>query len=192
VANAADFRLMDRKVVDTLNSMQERNRFVRGLTAWVGFRQSAVPFVAGKRHAGTTKYTLRKMLRFALNGITSFSTLPLRLATYLGFVAAISGIPYACWAIYEKLFSNNTVPGWSSLVVAILFLGGVQLICLGVLGEYIGRIYEEVKGRPLYILRDRVGFAGATSRMPRRVRNVGAVHQTDGDGTRQAAMAPIH
>ncbi|MBX3438642.1 MAG: glycosyltransferase family 2 protein [Planctomycetaceae bacterium] len=154
----ADFRLMDRKVVDQLNSLQERSRFMRGLISWVGFRQIAIPYVAEPRFAGVSKYTVRKMLRFATDGLTSFSIFPLRIATYLGLLAALSGLPYALWAVWTRLFTDTAAPGWASLIVSILFLGGVQLICLGVLGEYVGRIYEEVKCRPLYIARDTMGL----------------------------------
>ncbi|HUT89230.1 MAG TPA: glycosyltransferase family 2 protein [Thermoguttaceae bacterium] len=158
VPAAADFRLLDRKVVDVLNGLRERNRFLRGLTAWVGFRQTSLAYVPAKRHAGKTKYSLRKMLSFAGDGITSFSTFPLKMSAYLGFLAAGCGVPYAVWAIYLRLFTDEAVSGWASLIVALLFLGGIQLICLGVLGEYVGKIYEEVKGRPLYISRERIGF----------------------------------
>lgn len=158
IPNVADFRLLDRKVVECLNRMREQHRFLRGMTSWVGFRQTAVHFRAPKRHSGAAKYTFRKMVRFALNGITAFSSLPLRLATILGFLAALSGVPYGIWALYAKLVRQDTVPGWSSLIIAILFLGGVQLICLGILGEYVGRIYDEVKGRPVYLVQERLGF----------------------------------
>uniref|UniRef100_A0A7C4QTP6 Glycosyltransferase n=1 Tax=Schlesneria paludicola TaxID=360056 RepID=A0A7C4QTP6_9PLAN len=174
VPNAADFRLMDRKVVDCFKGMRERNRFVRGMTSWVGFKQTTVPFLAARRHAGHSKYTLRNMLRFALDGITSFSTVPLRFATYLGFGSAFLGVPYAVWALYARIVLGDTVPGWSSLIVAVLFLGGVQLICLGILGEYIGRIYEEVKGRPLYIARERLGFEPARQAAAQRKDDNGA------------------
>lgn len=158
VPNAADFRMMDRKVIDCLNNMPERNRFVRGLISWIGFRQTAIHFVAGKRNAGETKYSFKKMLRFALTGITSFSTKPLRIATYLGFLSALACVPYALWAVYLALSTDAAVDGWASLIVAIIFFGGVQLTCLGIVGEYVGRIYEEVKGRPLYVTQAKVGF----------------------------------
>ena len=162
-AGSADFRLLDRKVVDCLNTMPERSRFLRGLVDWVGFRQTTVSYVVGKRFSGTSSYTPRKMLSFAAAGITSFSTFPLHLAAYLGFFTAIIGVPYALWAVYLRLFTDNAVSGWASLIVAILFLGGVQLMCLGVLGEYVGRIYDEVKQRPLYITREKIGFSDPPS-----------------------------
>jgi len=158
IPGAADFRLTDRKVVECLIRMKERSRFTRGLVAWTGFKQTGIPYVARKRHSGESSYSLRRMISFAVDGITSFSVLPLRLSAYFGFAVALASVPYAVWAIYAKLFTNTTASGWTSLIVAILFLGGVQLICLGVLGEYVGRIYEEVRGRPLYIARERVGF----------------------------------
>lgn len=158
VPNAADFRLMDRKALNCLNSLRERNRFIRGLVSWIGFKQYAMPYSAAKRHSGVTKYSFTKMFAFAIDGIASFSTLPLRFSAAIGLVAAISGLPYAIWAIYLKLFTDDSVSGWASMVVAVLFLGGVQLMTLGVIGEYIGRIYEEVKGRPLYIASETVGF----------------------------------
>lgn len=163
VPGAADFRLVDRQVVDTLNAMQERARFLRGLVSWVGFRQIGIPYQVGRRHAGQSKYSFGKMLRLASNGITNFSALPLRLATYFGFFAAALGVPYALWVLYARLFISTAVPGWASLTTLVLFLGGVQLICLGIIGEYLGRLYDEVKRRPLYIPRELIGF---NERMP--------------------------
>jgi polyisoprenyl-phosphate glycosyltransferase len=158
VPGAADFRLVDRQVVDTLNSMQERARFLRGLVSWVGFRQIGIPYRVGQRHAGQSKYSLGKMLKLALNGITNFSAVPLRLATYFGFLAAVVGVPYGLWAVYARLFTDTAVPGWASLTTIVLFLGGVQLICLGIIGEYLGRLYDEVKHRPLYVPQELIGF----------------------------------
>lgn len=157
-AGSADFRLMDRKVVDCLNGLQESNRFLRGLVAWVGFRQTTVSYHASPRHWGRTHYNWRRMFSFALDGITSFSTLPLRLSTYLGFAAALLGIPYLIWAIYLRVFTEEAETGWASIIVAVLFLGGVQLICMGILGEYVGRIYEEIKRRPLFIPQELIGL----------------------------------
>jgi polyisoprenyl-phosphate glycosyltransferase len=150
-ANTPDFRLLDRRVVDVLRRFPERARFVRGLVRWVGFRQKAVHFTARRRTRGSTKYPLSRMLRFSMDGVTAFSTMPLRFASYLGVLAALSAIPYAMWAVYKRLFTDDAVHGWASVVVAVLVLGGVQLICLGIIGEYLGRVYEESKGRPLYI-----------------------------------------
>ena len=161
IPGAADFRLMDRRVVDYLNAMPENARFVRGMVSWLGFKQVGIPYTAAPRFAGTSKYSLTKMLAFAVEGITSFSTRPLRWSMYLGFFVALSVVPYSILAIYQHLFTNLTVPGWSSLIVAISFLGAVQLIFLGILGEYIGRIYTEVKRRPLYTIEEKIGFQGA-------------------------------
>jgi len=156
--DAADFRLMSRKAVNALNTLRERHRFMRGLASWVGFRQTIVTFTRDVRHAGETKYPLRKMLRFALDGITSFSFFPLQLATYLGFGVSFISLVYVVYAIGLKLFTDELVPGWASVIVAILFVGGVQLITVGIIGEYVGRIYEEVKQRPLYFVDETAGI----------------------------------
>ena len=150
-ADTGDFRLMSRRAVDALRTLQERNRFVRGMVAWVGFRQTALDYVREARHVGETKYPVRKMVRFAGDAIFSFSHVPLRVATWLGLVSSLVAFGYAVYAILARLLGWPTVQGWASLMVAIIFLGGVQLISLGVIGEYIGRIYDEVKARPLYL-----------------------------------------
>jgi dolichol-phosphate mannosyltransferase len=156
--DVGDFRLVDRRVCRALGSMREKNRFIRGLVSWVGFRQTSVEFVREKRLAGTTKYPLGKMIKFALDGITSFSTKPLKLAAYLGFIISGASFIYLLAVLYQKLFTSGTVPGWASLMALNLFFNGVILIILGILGEYIGRIYDETKNRPLYIVREKVGF----------------------------------
>lgn len=153
-ADTGDFRLMSRKVIESLKNIRERNRFVRGLVSWVGYRQIGVNYKREKRFAGRTKYSLRKMLKFAIDGISSFSFLPLRIASYGGFVSSGIGLLYAVYTMFCKLFTNKTVPGWASLMVAILFLGGVQLIAIGIIGEYIARIGQETKQRPLYIINE--------------------------------------
>jgi dolichol-phosphate mannosyltransferase len=191
-ANTPDFRLMDRRVVDALRQMPERTRFLRGLVRWVGFRQTALRFVAAPRSHGRTKYPLSKMIRFSLDGVTAFSTMPLRLASYVGLVAAIGGIPYALWAIYARLFTDWAVHGWASVVVALLFLGGVQLISIGIMGEYLGRVYEETKGRPLYLTRELLGELGAGTRPRKRAgadREVPAV--SVGPGPRRIASRDL-
>jgi polyisoprenyl-phosphate glycosyltransferase len=158
--DTGDFRLMDRVVVDALLAMPERDRFIRGMVSWLGFSQVAVPYRRAPRLAGKTKYPLFKMIRFAMDGIVSFSTTPLRLATYLGFaVSGLAGLGIL-YALYVRLFQNNWVQGWTSIAIAVLFLGGVQLICLGIIGEYLGRTYGESKRRPLYVVRERLGFEG--------------------------------
>lgn len=155
--DAGDFRLMSRRVVDALRRSPERHRFLRGMVSWVGFNQTAIEYDRDVRHTGTTKYPLPKMLRFAMDGITSFSDIPLRFASYFGFTVSAVAFVYALVVIGFKLFSLNPpayTPGWASTIVAVLFLGGVQLMSLGILGEYLGRVYDEVKGRPLYLISD--------------------------------------
>lgn len=156
--NAGDFRLLDRKVVDALCSLRECHRFVRGLIDWLGFAQTSVSYEGQARFAGETKYSLYKMVKFALDGITSFSYRPLQLATCLGFLFSIAGFFYAAYAISINLFTDKTVHGWTSLIVTVLLLGGIQLITLGIIGEYIGRIFDDVKQRPLYVVRKKIGF----------------------------------
>lgn len=150
--DTGDFRLLDRKVVDVMNSMRERHRFLRGMSAWVGFRQIGVSYRRSKRFAGTTKYPFRKMFRLAVNAITSFSYFPLQLATYLGFISAGISLVAIPIVIIERLAGAQAFLGQATTLIAVLFLGGVQLISLGILGEYIGRLYDEAKGRPLYIV----------------------------------------
>ncbi len=151
---SADFRLLDRKVVDVLKEMPEHDPFLRGIIKWVGFRQTVIPFVPEKRYAGKTKYSLSRKIRFAASGITSFSTKPLKVSIYTGFVFAFSAFLYGLYAIYETLFTDNTITGWTSLIVSILFIGGIQLIMIGILGEYLGKLFVENKRRPNYIVRE--------------------------------------
>lgn len=152
--DAGDFRLLDREVVNVLNQMRERHRFLRGMSAWVGFRQIGVPYKRAARLAGETKYPFRKMFRLAINAITGFSYFPLQLATYVGFVSAGISILSIPVVIALRLWgSQSPLVGQATTLIAVLFLGGVQLISLGILGEYIGRLYDEAKGRPLYIVR---------------------------------------
>jgi glycosyltransferase involved in cell wall biosynthesis len=151
--DTGDFRLMDRKVVEVLSSMRERHRFPRAMVAWVGFRQVGVPYKRAARFAGETKYPFRKMLRLALNAITGFSYFPLQIATYLGFFSAGVSILAIPVVIALRLMGNQAFFGQATTLIAVLFLGGVQLISLGILGEYTGRLYDEAKGRPLYIVR---------------------------------------
>ncbi|WP_078409442.1 glycosyltransferase family 2 protein [Priestia abyssalis] len=152
--DTGDFRLIDRKVCDQLVSMKERSRFVRGLVSWVGFKQTAIEYERDERLAGETKYPLKKMLRFSMDGITSFSYKPLKLASILGVLLSFSSVIWMFIVLYLKLFTDSTVTGWSSLLMTMLFFNGVVLVMLGVIGEYIGRIYDEAKDRPLYILQD--------------------------------------
>lgn len=157
-ADTGDFRLMSRRVVDTLKVMPERHRFLRGMVAWTGFRQTALPFDRPPRFAGETKYPLRKMLRLAADGLMSFSTRPLQMAILLGLTAAGLAVLGIFYALIMRLFTSVWVEGWTALMIAILFLGGVQLVSLGIIGEYIGRIYSEVQRRPLYVVDERMGF----------------------------------
>jgi dolichol-phosphate mannosyltransferase len=157
-ADAGDFRLVDRRALDAFRGLRETNRYVRGMFSWIGFRQTGVPYRYEARVGGTTKYTLRRMSQLAGNALTSFSSAPLRLALHLGFVVATLSILAAAAAVIANLAGAFTVPGWTSLVFVTSFLGGVQLFILGVVGVYLGRVYEEVKGRPLYIVRELYGF----------------------------------
>jgi dolichol-phosphate mannosyltransferase len=179
--NSGDFRLLDRRALDALLTMTERSRFLRGMTVWVGFTQTAVSYEREARQAGETKYTLRRMLRFSLDAIASFSHLPLQLATYAGLLSA--GLAFIAIVVVLVLrLTDSYLPGFSAITIAVLLLGGIQLIALGVIGEYVGRIYDEVKHRPLYIVREErnrpsppagppaaVERAGLAARPPERV-----------------------
>jgi glycosyltransferase involved in cell wall biosynthesis len=155
--NSGDFRLLDRRPLDALLSMRERNRFLRGMTVWVGYRQTAVPYNRDPRYAGETKYSLPKMMRFSLDAISSFSYRPLQLAMLLGFL--ISTLAFIAIPVVIILrIVGSYLPGFGSITIAILLLGGIQLIALGIIGEYVGRIYDEVKGRPLYLVRTRLNM----------------------------------
>ncbi len=158
--DTGDFRLMSRPVVDVLRAMPEKDRFVRGMVSWIGFKQTALPYRRAERFAGETKYPLRKMLRFATDGIMSFSSKPLQLAIGLGMTAAFLSLLGIFYAIGMRVFTSTWVEGWTALMIAVLFIGGVQLLCVGILGEYIGRIYNEIKRRPLYIVQEYIGYTG--------------------------------
>jgi dolichol-phosphate mannosyltransferase len=157
-AAAGDFRLIDRRVVEAFRAMPERNRFVRGMFAWLGFRQVAVPYAVPTRFAGSSKYTLRKMIRLATDGLVSFSTRPLRLALDLGFVVSGLSFLFGLASLVSKFAGTFLVPGWLTIVLVTSFIGGIQLMVIGVVGEYVGRIYDEVKARPLYLVRELHGF----------------------------------
>ncbi len=156
--DAGDFRLLDRKVVEVIKAMPERARFLRGMVSWAGFRQVALPYDRAARHAGESKYPLTKMIHFAMDGIISFSLVPLKLAIWTGFIAIWIAVAGIIVAILDRLLERGLTRGWASLFVAVLFMGGVQLVSLGILGEYLGRIYTEVKRRPLYVVQERLGF----------------------------------
>jgi dolichol-phosphate mannosyltransferase len=163
--DSGDYALLDRTVVDVMNALPERNRYLRGLRAWVGFKQCGVEFERHARAAGTPQYTFKKSFRLAMDGLFSFSAVPLRLATYLGLCVSVMAFAGVLFTLLQKIFSRQFEalgmapgPGFPTIVISVLFLGGIQLICLGILGEYLGRIYDEVKGRPHWILRDAVGL----------------------------------
>lgn len=161
--DAGDFRLMDRQVVETMRGMRELHRFMRGMAAWVGFRQTGVPYVRQARFAGQTHYPFQKMVKLALNAITSFSYFPLQLATYAGFALASISLVFILVVVILRLSGMQAFAGQATTLIAVLFLGGVQLLSLGILGEYVGRVYEEVKHRPLYIVADAWGVEGPAS-----------------------------
>jgi glycosyltransferase involved in cell wall biosynthesis len=156
---AGDFRLLDRVALDALKSLRERARFSKGLYAWIGFRSVGVPFAVAERHSGVSKFSYRKLTRFAFDGIVSFTTVPLKVWTYVGTIIAAFALANAVYYILETLIWGVSVPGFASLIVSVTFFAGVQLISLGVLGEYIGRIFAEVKGRPLYVVAEKIDGA---------------------------------
>jgi glycosyltransferase involved in cell wall biosynthesis len=158
--NAGDFRLLDRKVVEVIRALPERNRFMKGLFAWAGFKQAAVEYDRVERETGTTKFNYWKLWTLALDGITSASTVPLRIWSYVGALVAVFALAYGTFLALDTLMFGNPVPGYASIMVSVLFLGGIQLISLGVLGEYVGRILTETKQRPLYVVRDTIGIDG--------------------------------
>src|SRR3954447_2959401 len=155
--NSGDFRLLDRRALDALLRMRERNRFLRGMTVWIGFTQTAVPYERDERYAGQTKYTFRRMVRFSVNAISSFSWVPLQLATILGFLFSAGALLLIPVVIGLRI-AGQTIPGFATVLCFILLIGGIQLITVGIIGEYVGRIYDEVKGRPLYLVRDTRNF----------------------------------
>jgi glycosyltransferase involved in cell wall biosynthesis len=164
---AGDFRLLSRRALDALLAMPERARYLRGMSSWIGFEQSTVPYARDARYAGETKYPLRRMLHFAGDAVTSFSATPIRLVAALGFLSVALCLVALAWTLYVRLFTEETVAGWTSVVVVVLFLGGVQLLSLGIIGQYVGRIFDEVKDRPLYFVAEAVegdeGSAGQTT-----------------------------
>jgi glycosyltransferase involved in cell wall biosynthesis len=155
-ANAGDFRLMDRKVVDVLKTLPERNRFMKGLYAWVGFNSIALPFVPAERVSGRSSFNLRRLGGLALSGMTAFTVLPLRVWSLIGFVISVAAMLYGAFTAISTMIHGNAVPGWTTLAVSLMFFSGVQLLSIGILGEYLGRVYEEVKRRPLYVVAEDV------------------------------------
>lgn len=164
--DVGDFRLIDRRVADALNRLPERNRYVRGLIRWLGFRHVEVPYKRDKRWAGSTKYPFRKLVQLALNGVTAFSTVPLHMVAYAGFGVFALSCALVVYALLGRLIGASTPPGWASVFVAVTALSGIQLMALGVLGIYVGRIFDEVKGRPLYVLASDTAAAPAPTRAP--------------------------
>ena len=155
---AADFRLMNRKTVDAFLQLPEKDRFTRGLISWMGFKQTAIPYNAPMRYSGKSKYSIGKMFRFAADGITSFSAKPLRISFYLGMIISLIGLVYSIYAIIQY-FLGNTQPGWTSILVSILIIGGIQLISIGIIGEYLARVFNESKNRPLYLVKEYISQA---------------------------------
>ena len=178
-ADTGDFRLLSERSLAALRQLRERHRFMKGLFGWVGFRHVAIPYHRESRVAGTSKFNLWKLWNFALEGITSFSTAPLRLATYLGLATAAVAFAYALWIIAKAMLWGDPVAGWPTMMAVILFLGGVQLIALGLIGEYLGRLYDESKQRPLYLIESRLPAAGVCS--------AASPVAGDGDAQRKAA-----
>ncbi|MCL2225637.1 MAG: glycosyltransferase, partial [Defluviitaleaceae bacterium] len=155
--DTGEFRLIDRKVCDAVNLLPEKNRYIRGLVSWVGFKQTAVLYVREERFAGKTKYPLRKMIAFAMDAVTAFSYKPLKFATTLGFLVSAASFVYLLVILYQRIFTDATIAGWASTVGVLLFTQGIVMMILGLMGEYIGRIYEELKNRPAYIVQEVVG-----------------------------------
>ncbi|MGC9330642.1 MAG: glycosyltransferase [Bacteroidales bacterium] len=153
--DTGDFRMMTRQVVNELNKMPERNQFIRGQVAWLGFRQTEIVYERAGRHKGRSGYSYKKMIRFAMDGLTSFSDFPLRFATWLGFLFSIVSFVMIIWALYQRLVAHSFVQGWTSLIISVLLLGGIQLITIGIIGEYISRIGSNVRRRPKYIIKDK-------------------------------------
>ncbi len=155
--DAGDFRLMDRRVVAALNALPERNRFMKGLYAWVGFRTEFLPYTPQARSAGTSSFSMRRLIRLALTGVTAFSNLPLRIWSGLGAIAALGGLAYGAWIVAEHLLFGDQIPGWATVVVGLMFFGGIQMLSIGIIGEYVGRIFDEVKQRPVYVIAQDTG-----------------------------------
>ncbi|MEQ8153622.1 MAG: glycosyltransferase family 2 protein [Clostridiaceae bacterium] len=156
--DTGDFRLMDRKVVEAFKMMPERNRFIRGMVSWIGFKQTFIEYQRDERYAGETKYPLKKMIRFASDGIISFSSKPLKLVTDLGIITILVSFALLIYIIFEKLFLKSTIEGWASIMVGITFFSGIQIFSLGIIGSYISRIYDESKNRPLYFIKEKINF----------------------------------
>lgn len=166
--DTGDFRLISRDVVEVLKSIKERHRFIRGLVSWIGFKQIGIEYDRDERFAGETKYPLKKMIKFSLDAITSFSFVPLKIASFLGVFSSFLGLIGILFSLYLKFATDATIQGWTSLMLVVLFLGGMQLLILGVIGEYLGRIYDETRRRPLYIIAEKLGFENKTNELKSR------------------------
>jgi glycosyltransferase involved in cell wall biosynthesis len=164
--DAGDFRLMDRRVVEALKSLPERNRFMKGLYAWVGFDNVIIPYVPAERHAGSSSFSLRRLSSLAFTGVTAFTNAPLRLWSAVGVLIALCAIAFGFWIVVETFIYGNNVPGWATLVTSMMFFSGVQLLSIGILGEYVGRIFDEVKQRPVYLVASEVGGGGIGAPAP--------------------------
>jgi len=166
--DSGDFRLLDRAVIDALCQIREESRYIRGLVSWIGFTQCPIPYQRAVRRAGETKFPLRKMLRFALDGISSFSEKPLRLSSHLGFLVTVLSLLAAVFIIVRKfVYHDQLIPGWASVMVTVLFMGGIQLLSIGILGEYVGRIFRQSKGRPLYIVAEKINLEPQAASAPK-------------------------
>jgi polyisoprenyl-phosphate glycosyltransferase len=163
-ANAGDFRLVDRSALEAFRSLREANRYIRGMFAWVGFRQTGLPYAGVERGTGTTKYSFGRMLKLGIDGILSFSSAPLRLVLHTGLLVSLLSLGIFVYALVSKITGGAALPGWASLLAVTAFLGGIQLLTLGTVGLYVGRIYEEVKARPLYLVREQCGIGGTSTR----------------------------
>ncbi|RJO61045.1 glycosyltransferase [candidate division WS5 bacterium] len=152
---AADFRLLDKKVVDELRGFKENSLFIRGLVSWLGYKQTGIEYITNDRHSGSTKYTLMKMIAFAVHGITSFSIIPLRISILVGFIVSMFAFLYTTYALLTKFYFKTAIAGWTSILISVLFLGGIQLIFLGVIGEYLGKMFVESKNRPHYVIKEK-------------------------------------
>ena len=175
--DVGDFRLVDRRALDTFRSMRERNRYVRGMFSWIGFKQTGVEYERAERFAGDPKYSFRKSFRLAMDGLVSFSNAPLRLALIWGFFFSVVSFVAGIAAIVAKLEGAFVVPGWASIVVAVTFLGGIQLMVLGMMGLYVARIYDEVKSRPLYVIREAHGLTPGAALGPEEPNPLAVIQQ---------------
>lgn len=167
--DAGDFRLMDRAVVDALKALPERNRFMKGLYAWVGFRTEIIHYTPNERHAGVTTFSSKRLIKLALTGVTAFTNFPLRICSGAGVMVALGAIAFGLWIVVEHFIWGNSVPGWATIVCGLMFFSGVQLLSIGILGEYVGRIFDEVKQRPVYLIGSESGHGALQGMAPRMV-----------------------